>query len=71
MSRRVLILGATGTLGAPVVRSLTERNMAAAVRLIGYFDKSKEGGDPSEANSLLGAPTTTLAEWMETRKAKL
>jgi uncharacterized protein YbjT (DUF2867 family) len=46
------------------------RNMAAAVRLIGYFDRSEEGGDPSEANSLLGAPTTTLGEWVQIQKGQ-
>ncbi len=28
-----------------------------------YCEQVREGGDPSEANTLLGAPTTTLEEW--------
>jgi uncharacterized protein YbjT (DUF2867 family) len=56
---------------ARVMAKLTRnKRMAAAIRLIGYFDRSKEGGDPSEANSILGAPTTTLAEWIEIQKEK-
>ncbi|NOY06645.1 MAG: SDR family NAD(P)-dependent oxidoreductase [Chlorobi bacterium] len=31
--------------------------------LMGFFEKAGEGGDPSEANALLGAPTTTLEQW--------
>lgn len=38
--------------------------------LMGYFDKTPETGDPSEANQILGAPTITLDEWMETFKQK-
>lgn len=54
---------------ARMMATLTRnRSMAEVVGLIGYFDRSHEGGDPSEANSLLGAPTTTLAEWLATRK---
>jgi hypothetical protein len=32
-----------------------------------YFEKVGEMGDPSEANAVLGAPGTTLAEWIESR----
>jgi NADH dehydrogenase len=38
--------------------------------LMGYFDKTPETGDPSEANQILGAPETTLDAWMETYKSK-
>ncbi len=31
--------------------------------LMHFFEKVGEGGDPSEASSLLGAPTTTLEQW--------
>jgi uncharacterized protein YbjT (DUF2867 family) len=31
-----------------------------------YFSKVAEIGDPSEANAILGAPTTTLTEWCRT-----
>jgi len=34
-----------------------------------YFSKVKEIGKPIEANALLGAPSTTVRAWSETRKA--
>ena len=36
--------------------------------LMAYFEKVGEMGDPSEANQLLGAPSTTLEAWIEQRK---
>lgn len=39
--------------------------------LMAYFDKVGEMGDPAEANQLLGAPTTTLDEWIKKRKAQM
>lgn len=36
-----------------------------AGELMAYFDRVGEMGDPSEANALLGAPTTTLEGWLE------
>ena len=36
---------------------------------MGYFDKTAEVGDASEANRILVAPGTTLEAWMETRKS--
>ena len=33
------------------------------VELMKYFEKTSDGGDPTEANTLLGAPTTTLEQW--------
>jgi len=35
-----------------------------AAGLMSYFSKVAEGGDPSEANRMLGAPTTTLEAWL-------
>lgn len=35
-----------------------------AADLMSYFVKTGEGGDPSEANALLGAPALTLDEWI-------
>ena len=46
-------------------------DLANAVRLIAYFDKVGELGDPSEANQLFGAPSTTLDEWCMTQKTNL
>lgn len=36
--------------------------------LAAYFDRVGELGDPSEANDLLGAPTTTLDDWLEQKR---
>ncbi len=36
-----------------------------------HFAANGEPGDPAEANRILGAPITTLDEWIEKRKAKL
>ncbi len=35
-----------------------------AAALMAYFAKVGEGGDPSETNRILGAPTTTLERWV-------
>jgi uncharacterized protein YbjT (DUF2867 family) len=42
--------------------------MDSVSRLIRYFDKVGELGDPTEANALLGAPSTTLGDWIEGQK---
>lgn len=36
--------------------------------LMSFFDKVGEGGDPAEANKLLGTPTTTLEQWCEKQR---
>lgn len=38
--------------------------------MMDYFKKAGEPGDPAEANQLLGAPSITLDEWMESKKSK-
>lgn len=43
--------------------------LTAVADMFHYFKEAGEVGDPSEANSLLGAPETTVDEWLETRKA--
>jgi len=56
---------------AKVIASLTRNeDMKFAANLMGYFNKTAEVGDASEANSILGAPSITLEAWMETRKLK-
>lgn len=37
--------------------------------LMRFFEKVGEGGDPAEANELLGAPTTTLDQWCKRQRA--
>ncbi len=39
--------------------------------LMAYFDEVGETGDPTEANEILGAPTTTLAAWIEQRRDRV
>ncbi|MCC6615631.1 MAG: NAD(P)H-binding protein [Anaerolineae bacterium] len=39
-----------------------------AADLMAYFKKAEELGDPTEANQILGAPTTTLDAWIAQRK---
>jgi hypothetical protein len=37
--------------------------------LMAYFEDFAEDCDPTEANQLLGAPTTTLQQWSEPQVA--
>jgi NADH dehydrogenase len=37
--------------------------LKAALPFFRYASQVREGGDPTEANTLLGAPTTTLEQW--------
>jgi len=52
---------------ARLIASITGR-MDTVSRLIGFFDHAGESGDPTEANALLGAPSTTLADWIESQR---
>jgi uncharacterized protein YbjT (DUF2867 family) len=46
------------------IAKLTGRaELADATKLIAYFDRVGELGDPTEANALFGAPSITLDEW--------
>ena len=45
------------------------KEMKFGVAVLDFFDKVGEGGDPTEANRILGAPQTTLDEWLTQRKA--
>lgn len=57
---------------AKLLGTLTGNEMLKfASGLMSYFDKTPEGGDPTEANKILGAPATTLNTWMNTRKLKI
>jgi uncharacterized protein YbjT (DUF2867 family) len=37
-------------------------------QLMAYFEHYTEADDPAEANTLLGAPTTTLQQWCQTQR---
>ena len=60
-----------GTLPLPLARliaALTRNaDLRFAAELFTAFAAIGEDGDPAEANRLLGAPTTTLGQWLEHR----
>ncbi len=45
------------------------RMLMDAVKMFQYFEKTRELGDPTEANELLGKPEITLEKWMENQSA--
>jgi len=47
------------------------REMKRASDFMAAFEKIAEMGDPSEANSVLGAPTTTLDEWLQQNRHQM
>lgn len=49
-------------------RLLRNEDFNDVTRLVAYLDVAGEHGDPSEANALYGAPTTTLEQWFEMPK---
>jgi NADH dehydrogenase len=54
-----------------VLGALTGNEMLKfASGLMGYFDKTAETGDPTEANQILGTPATTLEDWMKSLNVK-
>ena len=56
---------------AKLIAALTQNeDMKFAANLLGYFNQTPEVGDAAETSALLGAPTTTLEAWMESRKKK-
>ena len=44
--------------------------MKFGAELMGYFEKTAEGGDPSDTNALLGEPQIPFDVWMDSRKGK-
>lgn len=52
-------------------KSTDNQMLAFFAELMAYFQKVGEPGDPTEANQLLGAPTTTLADWIEQQKVQM
>jgi uncharacterized protein YbjT (DUF2867 family) len=50
-------------LASLMARLFRVKELAEALPFIRYTEKVREGGDPAEANTLLGAPTTTLEQW--------
>jgi len=57
---------------ARLIAKLTRNpSFHSAAELIRYFDTTEEHGDPEEANTLLGAPATTLDEWIRHKKTEM
>jgi uncharacterized protein YbjT (DUF2867 family) len=55
---------------AKLIARLTRNDgLKYAADLMAYFQKAVEPGSPTEANHLLGAPLTTLDQWIVARKA--
>jgi len=50
-----------------IARLGNRQELQAALPFFAYCEKVGEGGDPSEANVLLGAPSTTLEQWSESQ----
>jgi len=46
------------------------KEMKFGIKLLSFCEKVGEGGDPREANRILGVPKITLDEWLKQRKAK-
>ena len=53
----------------PLDRLFMGGKLRANLELMGLLQRLGERGDPTEANRLLGAPTTTVREWCERRAA--
>jgi len=51
-----------------VARLIRNENLADVTALIAYLDVAGEHGDPSEANTLYGAPAITFDDWFKMPK---
>jgi hypothetical protein len=49
-------------------RTVLRGQLRGNLDLMRVLQHSGERGDPSQANRLLGAPTTTLLQWCEQRR---
>ncbi|MCE7989313.1 MAG: hypothetical protein DYG89_49805 [Caldilinea sp. CFX5] len=58
-------------LGAIIARLSGNKELQAILPFFRYAEKVAEGGDPSEANRILGAPTLTLAAWSQQQQEAL
>ena len=46
------------------------RQLRSTLQLMRVMQRVGERGDPSEANEMLGAPTTTLRQWCEEQRVR-
>lgn len=64
IARPEAIIGNLPLWAASMIARLTrQRELEAILPFFRYTEKVREEGDPKEANTLLGAPTTTLEQW--------
>jgi uncharacterized protein YbjT (DUF2867 family) len=57
---------------AKLIAMVTRNEMLKfAAGMMAYFDKVGELGDPTEANEIVGSPTTTLDAWLEQQKVEM
>jgi hypothetical protein len=67
--RRLAILRhAEEITGNVLDRMVLRGQLRGTLDLMRALQQSGERGDPSQANRLLGAPTTTLLQWCEQRR---
>lgn len=75
-TQTILVIGGTGMLGEQVARQLLRDRfevrllVRSTLQLMRVMQRVGERGDPSEANEVLGAPTTTLRRWCEKQQAR-
>ncbi len=56
---------------ARVLATVTRnRQLRLASELMAYFGRVGEPGDPAEANRRLGAPMTTMGEWLAEQQGR-
>lgn len=57
---------------SPIARLSRDPQLRMEVRRMAFYDQiGDDYGDPSEANALLGSPTTTLARWCEMQRDEI
>lgn len=54
-----------------VAESTGNTMLKTVAEMMDYFKKVGEPGDPTEANQLLGAPTTTLDDWIRAQQSQM
>jgi NADH dehydrogenase len=52
-------------------RTVLGGQLSGTLELMGAMEHAGERGDPSQANRLLGAPTTTLLQWCEQQRTEI
>ncbi len=57
-------------LASLLARTTNDPKLLDTARLLDYYTRFVETGSPTEAHALLGAPTTTLAQWCEQQMHK-